>query len=418
MSDTYVRTVQVPTRTPTAKKSGLLNRAMKDYLRARQLATEYFREHDVFDFSYSDREELRKRINADDQVTLLSRAIYPAINTAQQNYEQMVRQGPGKIPDPRRADVLALPAQNTHLFHSDGRYYLNAHAGLNDVTLPLRTTEDAYHADRLPHPADAPDDGKRPGRPFADFGSDELPAETVSIGTSTLKKRGDRDFIANIAFDLKKQATETPEAPRYIVGVDRGRNQLATAAVYDRQRDHVVDWYHRSGDEVEHRMDRYAKRIREFQRAGVWGEMEDAKMRRYRYKKQIDYEIANAIVDLSQEYDGTAIAIEELSKMNRIGNHYRQRRRFAEWSYGRLGRFIEQKAEPYSIPVHEVEPAYTSQECSRCGSEDTRRDGVHFRCRACDYTNHADSNAAVNIAKRAVDELEPLPSTSATEAAA
>jgi IS605 OrfB family transposase len=148
-------------------------------------------------------------------------------------------------------------------------------------------------------------------------------------------------------------------------------------------------------------MDQFSDRIREFQRAGVWERMEDARMRRFRYKRQIDYEVANAVVDLARERLDAGIVLEDLGGMSRLGGWKVENRRFNEWSYHRLEQYITQKAEPYDIPVQTVEPAYTSQECSRCGSEETVRDGIYFECRECDYDQHADANAAVNIAKRA-----------------
>jgi transposase len=50
--------------------------------------------------------------------------------------------------------------------------------------------------------------------------------------------------------------------------------------------------------------------------------------------------------------------------------------------------------------VEKVNPAYTSQRCSRCGSVDreARESQAAFRCRSCGYRANADHNAASNIA--------------------
>jgi putative transposase len=50
--------------------------------------------------------------------------------------------------------------------------------------------------------------------------------------------------------------------------------------------------------------------------------------------------------------------------------------------------------------VEKVNPAYTSQRCSRCGTVDreARESQAAFRCRSCGYRANADHNAARNIA--------------------
>ena len=69
------------------------------------------------------------------------------------------------------------------------------------------------------------------------------------------------------------------------------------------------------------------------------------------------------------------------------------------WYFDQLRRFITYKAEREGIRVESVDPAYTSQNCSRCG-ERGDRDGDHFACSSCGYERHADLNAAANIAIR------------------
>jgi len=407
--ETYTRTVQFETPVLTAKKAGLLNRAMKDYRRAREYACRYFQNHEDedggFDLSYSERDTLRKRIGRQDDVNLPARAIYPAITTVEQNYKEYEKDDDANEPQANRADTLGLEGQDARIFY-DYYYYLNVSTGPKSVNVPLYVSDDAWHQDRLPLPEYIPakesNRQRRCGVKFADLEPGNFPNDTVKLSTSTMSKVGKRRYVANLVFQIKKRMTQDlkPEDARYIVGVDRGRNVLAYAALYDRESSHVEDWWSRKGDEVQHYMDRFSERIREFQEAGVWEKMEDARKRRLRYKEQVDYEIANRVVELAREKVGAAIALEALSDMSRLGDYGKENRRFSEWSYYRLGEIIKQKAEPYDIPVKEIEPAYTSQDCSRCGSEDTDRDGVHFRCEDCGYDQHADANAAVNIAKR------------------
>ena len=67
--------------------------------------------------------------------------------------------------------------------------------------------------------------------------------------------------------------------------------------------------------------------------------------------------------------------------------------------WGQLERKLVYKAGQ----VIKVDPAYTSQACSRCGhtAKSNRPSQAVFACGACGFQAHADHNAAVNILARA-----------------
>lgn len=75
------------------------------------------------------------------------------------------------------------------------------------------------------------------------------------------------------------------------------------------------------------------------------------------------------------------------------------RRRLSQWQRRLIRDAAESKAQEVGMLVAEVNPAYTSQTCSRCGLRGVRR-RHRFTCPSCGHEAHADVNAAVNIRNR------------------
>jgi IS605 OrfB family transposase len=75
------------------------------------------------------------------------------------------------------------------------------------------------------------------------------------------------------------------------------------------------------------------------------------------------------------------------------------RRRLAQWQRGLIRAATNNKAQECGLLVADVNPAYTSQHCSRCGLRGVRKRHT-FTCPSCGHAQHADINAAVNIRNR------------------
>jgi putative transposase len=67
------------------------------------------------------------------------------------------------------------------------------------------------------------------------------------------------------------------------------------------------------------------------------------------------------------------------------------------WSFHQLQQFIEYKARLHGVEVAYVDPHATSKRCSRCGHTGNRH-SKQFKCPHCGHVDHADVNAAFNIA--------------------
>ncbi len=77
------------------------------------------------------------------------------------------------------------------------------------------------------------------------------------------------------------------------------------------------------------------------------------------------------------------------------------RRRLTQWQHRAIRSAVANKAQVAGMAIATVNPAYTSQNCSRCGLRGKRHRQA-FTCLSCGHTQHADVNAATNIRNRYV----------------
>lgn len=75
------------------------------------------------------------------------------------------------------------------------------------------------------------------------------------------------------------------------------------------------------------------------------------------------------------------------------------RRRMSLWQRALIRTCVENKAQERGLLMAQVNPAYTSKTCSRCGLRGVRK-RHSFTCPHCLHSMHADINAAVNIRNR------------------
>lgn len=99
-----------------------------------------------------------------------------------------------------------------------------------------------------------------------------------------------------------------------------------------------------------------------------------------------------------------AIAVENLETVRKPNSKIRKYVEKSQWSFYQLLSFLKYKAALHGVIIAEVNPAYTSQNCSRCGQRNTPN-GKKYVCEHCGHTDHRDANAAFNIAKRGIEFL-------------
>ena len=123
--------------------------------------------------------------------------------------------------------------------------------------------------------------------------------------------------------------------------------------------------------------------------------LDSLKEKESNFVKTYNHTMSRQIIDFCVKNNSGTIHMEALTrevKKNAFLTAY--------WSYYQLQQMIEYKAKEIGIKVKYVNPAYTSQTCSKCGhvDKDNRLDQSHFKCTKCGHELNADYNASINIA--------------------
>ena len=113
------------------------------------------------------------------------------------------------------------------------------------------------------------------------------------------------------------------------------------------------------------------------------------------WTNDLNHKLSRELIDYCLSQSVNVLGLEKLS-----GSHLANKRfRRYNWAFKDLISKIIYKAQNAGLKVISVNPAYTSQTCSKCGlkSKDNRQSQSKFLCSNCNLIANADINAAKNI---------------------
>ena len=215
--------------------------------------------------------------------------------------------------------------------------------------------------------------------------------------TAKLVKKGGRYFLmVSVSFEVVARETE------YVLGIDRGIEEIATYVVRDKS-GKVVDKGSFSGIQLRNHQRRMENSQKENQKLGKkriqgWSD----------YTTNLMHNLSNEVVKVADKYSAQVV-IEDLTNIKNNPNMKRKsgsrksnfRRMLSRQQYGRLEFMLEYKLKCKGLPpAKEVRAAGTSITCPECGNYDKENRFTRdtFKCKVCEYTEHADIVGAINIA--------------------
>ncbi|AMA71814.1 MULTISPECIES: RNA-guided endonuclease TnpB family protein [Aneurinibacillus] len=225
-------------------------------------------------------------------------------------------------------------------------------------------------------------------RPYQQAWLNRIINGTAKQGAAKLYKKKKKWYLAiPITFEVE-QRKETK-----VMGVDLGLRYIAVASVGTKS-------LFFKGNQVAFIRRCFAARRRKLGKLKKLSAIKKSKDKESRWMKDQNHKISRQIVDFALTNGVGIIRMEDLTDIrNRAKSKKEAGRNLHSWAFYQLQKMIKYKAEMVGIRFELVKPDYTSQTC-KCGYRDrANRNGIHFKCKKCGYTIHADLNGAINIAK-------------------
>ncbi|ADD06586.1 IS1341-type transposase ISNma15 [Natrialba magadii ATCC 43099] len=203
-----------------------------------------------------------------------------------------------------------------------------------------------------------------------------------------------------------------------IVGVDVNEDCIALAAMSRNGgvKQSVVFEYP-SVKEQRHEFFTKRKRI---QKAGQTAFETAVKTEERDYVHDCLHKVSRQVVDWVSQFTDPVIVFEDLKDMREsIDYGTRMNRRLHSLPFATLQEMVSYKAAWEGVSSDVVDPEYTSQRCPRTECQHTdraNRQKKRFKCKRCEFQDHADRKAAVCVVQNWLDEqygnvlsLETLP---------
>jgi IS605 OrfB family transposase len=189
-----------------------------------------------------------------------------------------------------------------------------------------------------------------------------------------VRKNNDGKYFVDVYFKKEEKVKETEGD---VIGLDIGYKKLITCS--------DGKFYGENVDEIYNKISRKKQGSKAFKRA-----LTERDNKTNKIVNQIQIETRNI----------KEIVVEDLKNLKRgTKGHLRKSfvNKLQRWSYVNVLRKLSCMAEELGFVLTKINPAYTSQKCSKCGVIcKTNRQGESYKC-ACGLEMDADLNAAINI---------------------
>ncbi|MGO8949646.1 MAG: RNA-guided endonuclease InsQ/TnpB family protein [Ktedonobacterales bacterium] len=233
---------------------------------------------------------------------------------------------------------------------------------------------------------------------LADYHRQALAGKTLN--TSTVLTRKPDGWWLMLSYDEDIPLTTPKKAP--VIGIDVGIANFITTS------DGKQYGTFNGKLAARHQRDREKRRRKAKLRACLKkkGTQQLPSTRNKKLARQVRQEINRAVNQLYADHPSAQFAYEQL---NVAGMRFKARRMNAYLYGSNLAHIPKQLAwgaAKRSIRARTVKSAYSSQECHRCHhvARENRPNQQTFCCVVCGHTNHADVNAAENLASRLGDQ--------------
>ena len=182
-----------------------------------------------------------------------------------------------------------------------------------------------------------------------------------------------------------------------VLGVDLGINNIAATYNTVTKKSYVVD-----GTDLIRRLEQTDDRIARLQARGsrsAYRRVAELRRCNRAMVRNILHQVSKRIIKSAKDAGCSYILMEDLKNIRNTAIHRKAyNRRMHTWKFRELQSYVEYKAAMAGVNVRYIDPAYTSRTCSACGSQHESRRKHSFTCHSCGHTDHADINAAKNIA--------------------
>ena len=227
--------------------------------------------------------------------------------------------------------------------------------------------------------------------------------DLYKVRGSQLFYNKEKELIISLTIDMGEN-TVLKKSNGKTMGIDLGINIPAFVSIAEQP--YIRKAFGDREEFVEHReqfrarCDKLKKRLSLAKggkgRKDKLSKLESIKEKERAWVKNYNEQLSRKIVDFAIKYNVSTIKMEALTKDGFSD------RLLGVWSYYELRQKIMYKASKVGITVELVDPAFTSQTCSKCGHvhEDNRKSQDTFSCQQCGFTTNADWNASVNIGNK------------------